>query len=125
MKPGKCRGFVIIRERSATKKQVIEGKPIISINEKLVKYLGKKYNKTLKDKEQKEETVGEVKKFEKDREVQGTRKIEGKDGTAHAPPKIVTASDHLQFILFKSQGDTKKDDIKVEKVVGTPKIPLS
>ena len=102
MKPGKYRSFVIIKGEVSNKTPVIEGKPITFINEKLVKYLGKKY-KTLKDKEQIEETAGEVKKFEKDREVQGTRKIQGMDGTAHAPPKIVIVSDLLQFIYFKSQ----------------------
>ena len=60
-KPEKCRSLVIIKGEVSNKTPVIEGKPVTSIKEKPVKYLGKKYNKTLTDKEQIEETVGEVK----------------------------------------------------------------
>ena len=62
MKPEKCRSLVIIRGKISSKTPVINGKHITSITEKPVKYLGKEYNRTLTDKDQIEETVGEVKK---------------------------------------------------------------
>ena len=62
VKPEKCRSLVIIRGKISSKTPVINGKHITSITEKPVKYLGKEYNRTLTDKDQIEETVGEVKK---------------------------------------------------------------
>ena len=61
-KPEKCRSLVIIKGEVSKKTPVIKGKPITSITEKPVKYLGKTYNRTLTDREQIEETVEEVKK---------------------------------------------------------------
>ena len=79
----------MIKGEVSNKTPVIEGNPITSINEKLVNYLGKKYYKTLKEKEQIGETVREVKKFEKDIKMQGTRKIEGMDGKAQLLPGLL------------------------------------
>lgn len=62
VKPEKCRSLVIIKGEVSDKTPVIDGKPITSIKEKPIKYLGKKYNRTLTDKEQIEETIEEVKK---------------------------------------------------------------
>ena len=68
VKPEKCRSLVIIKGKVSQRTPQIEGKPVTSVTEKSVKYLGKWYNKTLNDKEQGEEVLSEVK--------QGLKKIQ-------------------------------------------------
>ena len=58
MKPEKCRSMVIERGKISTRTVNIEGKPITSITEKPVKYLGKTYNMSLDEKQQ----IGEITK---------------------------------------------------------------
>ena len=61
VKPGKCRSLVIIKGEVSQRTPKIEGKPITSVIEKPVKYLGKVYNKTLHDREQTEDVMKELK----------------------------------------------------------------
>ena len=61
VKPEKCRSLVIIKGEVSQRTPEVEGKQITSITEKPVKYLGKTYNKTLKDAEQIEEMVKKLK----------------------------------------------------------------
>ena len=58
VKPEKCRSMVIERGKISTRTVNIEGKPITSITEKPVKYLGKTYNMSLDEKQQ----IGEITK---------------------------------------------------------------
>ena len=62
VKTEKCRSLVIIKGEVSKKTPSIGGKPITSITEKPVKYLGKQYNSTLTEKEQIEETMKELKR---------------------------------------------------------------
>ena len=62
VKTEKCRSLVIIKGEVSNKTPLIGGKPITSITEKPVKYLGKQYNRTLTEKEQIEETKRELKR---------------------------------------------------------------
>ena len=62
VKTEKCRSLVIIKGEVSKKTPLIGGKPITSITEKPVKYLGKQYNSTLTEREQIEETRRELKR---------------------------------------------------------------
>ena len=62
VKSEKCRSLVIIKGQVSQKTPMIGGKPITSVTEKPVKYLGKQYNSTLTEREQIEETAKELKK---------------------------------------------------------------
>ena len=61
VKPEKCRSLVIIKGEVSQRTPEVEGTQITSITEKPVKYLGKIYNKTLKDSEQIEEVLKKLK----------------------------------------------------------------
>ena len=63
VKPGKCRSLVIIKGETSRRTPVMDGKPLTSIKDKPVKYLGKVYNQRLDDKDQVEETIREVKEM--------------------------------------------------------------
>ena len=62
VKPEKCRSMVIFKGQISTRTVDIDGKPITSITEKPVKYLGKTYNMTLHERRQTEETIKQAKK---------------------------------------------------------------
>ena len=62
VKAEKCRSLVVIKGEVSKKTPVIDGKPVTSITEKPVKYLGKTYNSTLTEREQIEETVNDLKR---------------------------------------------------------------
>ena len=62
VKSEKCRSLVIIKGQVSQKTPMIGGKPITSVTEKPVKYLGKQYNSTLTEREQIEETAKELKR---------------------------------------------------------------
>ena len=60
-KPEKCRSLVILRGKISKRTLELNGKPITSITEKPVKYLGKSYNMKMDEKEQIEQTVNQAK----------------------------------------------------------------
>ena len=60
VKPEKCRSLVIIKGETSRKTPVMDGTQITSIMDQPIKYLGKKYNQRLNDREQVEETIEEV-----------------------------------------------------------------
>merc|ERR1712240_834616 len=55
VKPEKCRSLVIIKGETSRKTPVMDGTQITSIMDQPIKYLGKKYNQRLNDREQVEE----------------------------------------------------------------------
>ena len=61
-KPEKCRSLVIVKGEISKRTLELDGKPITSITEKPVKYLGKVYNMRMTEKEQIEETVAQAKR---------------------------------------------------------------
>ena len=61
VKPEKCRSLVMIKGEISRRMPVIDGKQITSITDQPIKYLGKKYNNRVDDREQVEETIEEVK----------------------------------------------------------------
>ena len=60
VKPEKCRSLVIKKGKVSQVTPMIGGKPITSITEKPIKYLGKLYNRALNDREQVEEVLKET-----------------------------------------------------------------
>ena len=60
VKPEKCRSLVIIKGETSRRTPTMDGAPITSIMDKPIKYLGKKYNQRLDDREQADETIEEV-----------------------------------------------------------------
>ena len=62
VKSEKCRSLVLIKGQVSQKTPMIGGKPITSVTEKPVKYLGKQYNSTLTEREQIEETEKELRR---------------------------------------------------------------
>ena len=61
IKPEKCRSLVIIKGKISKRTPEINGRPITSITEKPVKYLGKSYNMSLNEQQQIEEAMKQVK----------------------------------------------------------------
>ena len=60
-KPEKCRSLIIYKGKVLDKQIKIKGKPITQLQEKSIKYLGKKYNANLNEKEQMNEVESQLK----------------------------------------------------------------
>ena len=62
VRPEKCRSLVIIDGKLSRRTPTINNKPITSITEKPIKYLGKTYNRTLNDREQTKDILEDLEK---------------------------------------------------------------
>ena len=62
VRPEKCRSLVIIDGKLSRRTPTINNKPITSITEKPIKYLGKIYNRTLNDREQTKDILEDLEK---------------------------------------------------------------